>query len=580
MAQGDRERFRRGFAFDTAFGTTPAGLPGWRRRWPLIVALVGSLAATLVVTLTLVGASAAHANGVAMNNGDVLAAVGDGLVKEFSPSGTLLDTLDTGTAATYTTGMCFDSSHNLFVTDFSSDISEFNSGGNLVASTWVSSYPASAESCTMNASNDVFVGSPGEPDVLEYSPSGTLLNTFPVAVDSGGTAGTDWVDLGADQCTLYYTDEGSIIKRFNVCTDTQLPDFATGLPAPCFELRVRPNGEVIVACQSEAVRLSSAGAVLQTYAIPSVGELFSMNLDPDGTTFWTGDDSDGNVFHVNIATGAVLSQFNSSPSTGLYGLAIVGGIVVSQPSLTLAPSTQSVAVGTPGTVTATLDVGGLPASGKTVLFKISGANSGSGSGTTNAGGQATFQYTGTHGGLDTITACYDANANGTCDPGEVTATATINWTGSTTGCTMTSTSNSTAFLSGSQSIHIENGLSSNTATVEHVVLRSLNGAAQFFTLATAAAVACHDNASYGLGSGTTFNTLTLDGTGSYGTSLATASTGYSIHIEIGDWGDSGATDKTVGADKISSFVVTKTSSGTVVWSGNGYLTAGSEEEAG
>lgn len=393
------------------------------RRVTLLVGFLAALGAALLIA----GTPTALANGVALNNGDVLAAIGSGQVKHFDRSGNLLDTLDTTTGATYTTGMCFDASNNLYVTDFSSDISEFNASGNLVNPTFVSAYPGSAESCTFNASGDMFVGAPGVAAINEYSPSGTLLNTFP-ATGGTGTGGTDWVDLESDECTLLYTGEGSEIRSINVCTGTQNPDFADGLPGPCFELRVRPNGEVMVACASEVLRLSSTGTVLQTYTVPGSGELFSMNLDPDGTTFWTGDDTNGEVSHIDIAAGTVLSQFNTTPNTGLFGLSIVGGIVVSVPQLTLAPPTQTQAVGSSATVTATLDVNGTPTSGKTILFSVSGANSASGSGTTNSAGQASFSYSGTHGGDDSVTACYDANNNGICDPGEATATATVTWT--------------------------------------------------------------------------------------------------------------------------------------------------------
>jgi hypothetical protein len=397
------------------------------------------LAAIALSVLGLLAISpAALANGVPLKNGEVLVSVGNGLVKHFDPSGTLLDTLNTTTGSSATTGMCTDTSGNLFVTDFSTlDISEFDPGGNLVAATWVSSYPGkNDESCTPDADNNVYVGGPGSyNNIIEYDPSGTKIGTFPVTVDSSGTFGVDWVDLAANQCDILYTDEGSLIKRFNVCTITQLPDFASGLPAPCYELRIRPNGEVMVACGSEGLRLDSSGTVLQTYTIPGTTQLFALNLDPDGTSFWTGDkgDSSGMIYHVDISTGAILGQFASSPTTaGVGGLYIVGGIVVSQTGLKLAPPTQTQkATVTNATVTAWLHVGATPVAGKQILFSVSGANSASGLATTDATGHATFSYPGTNllGGTDTVTACYDYDNSGTCDSSEETATALVSWIG-------------------------------------------------------------------------------------------------------------------------------------------------------
>jgi hypothetical protein len=376
----------------------------------------------------------AAANGVPLASGDVLASVGNGLVDNYSATGTLQDTLNDGTSATYTTGGCFDSSGDFFVTNFDSDsISEFSPAGNLLNSAWATE-PSTPESCTVDAHNNVYAGGPGSPTIYEYNSSGTQINSFPVEGGSG-TGGTDWVDLEADQCTLLYTGEGSEILSYNVCTQTQNPDFATGLPAPCFELRIRPDGDVMVACASEVLRYSSSGTLLQTYAIPGTGELFSMNLDPDNSTFWTGDDTTGEIYHVNIATGAVISQFNSSPPVGLFGLTLVGAINVAQATLTLSPPTATKTVGTTDTVTATITNPGGSISGQTVNFSVAGANTASGTGVTNASGQATFSYTGTNAGTDTVTATF----------GSATGTASVTWT------SPTSTQISTSLSGGGQS---------------------------------------------------------------------------------------------------------------------------------
>jgi hypothetical protein len=359
----------------------------------------------------------ASANGVPLQTGDVLASVGNGEVDNYSGSGGLNDTLNDGTGATNTTGVCFDTSGDLFVTNFLSDtLSEFSPAGNLVHSTWATE-PSTPESCTVNAQNDVFVGGPGAPVIYEYDPSGTLINSFQVQGGSG-TGGTDWVDLESDDCTLLYTGEGSAILSYNVCTHTQNPDFATGLPGPCFELRIRPNGDVMVACASEVIRLDSAGTQQQTYTIPNTGELFSMNLDPDNSTFWTGDDTTGEVFHVGIGSGNVVSSFNSSPPVGLFGLALVGAINVATPTVTLSPSTQTLNTGQTATVTATITNPGGSIDGQTVNFTVSGANSASGSATTNASGQAQFSYVGTNSGSDAIDATF----------GGATGTASVTWT--------------------------------------------------------------------------------------------------------------------------------------------------------
>src|SRR5579872_698965 len=246
----------------------------WRRAALLTALAVGVLAFLAMAT-------SAHANGVPLNNGDVLVGTGNGTVAHFDHSGNLLDTLDNGTGAFYSTGMCTDSNTNLYVTEFGQEnISVFDVNGNLTHQTFGSAYNSDPESCTVDASNNIYVGeADGSGTVLKFDTSGNLLASYNPAL---GGRGTDWVDLAADQCTLYYTSEDSSVHRFDVCTNTQLPDFASGLPGPCYELRIRPNGEVMVACSTEAVRLDTTGNIIQTYPIPGASVLFALNLDPDG----------------------------------------------------------------------------------------------------------------------------------------------------------------------------------------------------------------------------------------------------------------------------------------------------------
>ncbi len=383
----------------------------------VVITLVLGLLALPIASIALPAlTTTASANGVPLLAGDVLASVGDGEVDNYSPTGTLNDTLNNGTGADFTTGGCFDTSGDFFVTNFDSNsLSEFSPAGNLLQSTWATE-PSVPESCTVNAQNDVFVGGPGAPVIYEYNPSGALIKSFNVQGGSG-TGGTDWVNLEADQCTLLYTGDGSEILSYNVCTQTQNPDFATGLPEPCFELRIRPNGDVMVACASEVIRFNSAGTRQQTYTIPDAGELFSMNLDPDNSTFWTGDDTSGEIYHVSIASGSVINAFNSAPAVGLFGVTLVGAINVALPTVTLSPSTQTLTTEQTATVTAQVTNPGGSIDGQTVNFSVSGANTASGPGTTNASGQTTFSYVGTNPGMDTVTATFSS----------ATGTATVTW---------------------------------------------------------------------------------------------------------------------------------------------------------
>jgi Bacterial Ig-like domain (group 1) len=377
-----------------------------------------ALAAALVLALAL--ASVASANGVALVKGDVLAATGSAQVKNFSPTGVLQDTLTDNTGAEFTTGMCFDSKANLYVTDFETTMSKYDSGGNLLVSPFGEGFASGhPESCTIDAKDHIYVGGPFGASIEELNTSGTLLETFAVE-GAGGTGGTDWIDIAADQCTIFYASEGGEIKRYNVCTHEQLSNFASGLPAPCFALRIRPNKEVLVACASEVLRLNTSGEVVQTYTFPGQSFLFAMNLDPDNETFWTGDINNGQIWRANIATGKVVTEFNSAPSTSLAGLAVVGEIEIAHPTIILSPTTAENEVGTTHTVTATVTEEGAPAAGVEVTFTVTGANPQTGKATTNANGEASFTYKGETAGTDHIVASFVDKESETKTSNEVT----------------------------------------------------------------------------------------------------------------------------------------------------------------
>jgi len=171
----------------------------------------------------------------------------------------------------------------------------------------------------------------GDQDVRRFNTSGTQLNQYNVVT---GPRGSDWVDLGADQSTLFYTSEGGLVRRYNLATSTQLPDFAN-VGGTSYAIRLLPTSGMLVAHTSNVLRLDSSGNVVQTYTIAGGTSLFALNLDPDATTFWTGNiDSTGRIFRVNIATGAVVNAFNTVAGTGgqdLAGIAVFGEITVGQP---------------------------------------------------------------------------------------------------------------------------------------------------------------------------------------------------------------------------------------------------------
>jgi len=259
------------------------------------------------------------AQGNVFTIGDVFVAVGSGRVQWRRPDGTLVATLDT-TRGGFTTGMSFDSSGRLYVTDFSANsVSRFDTSGNLLG-TFGGGY-SSPEMIVFDLAGNAYVGNLGG-FIRKFDANGNFLQQF----NSGRV---DFLDLAADQRTVLFTQEGTAIKRYDVVSDTPLSDFATGLGSRAFALRIRPNGEVLLANGNNILRLDANGNVIQTYDQAGEDNWFALNLDPDGTSFWSADFGTANVYRIDIATGNVLRTFNTGTGgTTVFGLAVFGEITV------------------------------------------------------------------------------------------------------------------------------------------------------------------------------------------------------------------------------------------------------------
>ena len=154
---------------------------------------------------------------------------------------------------------------------------------------------------------------------------------------------------------------------------------------------------------------------------------YGVALDGSGAVYLTGDTGSTNF---PTTTGAFDTTYNSGGDAFVTKLLAVGAPA----HLDLMPVTATNMVGQQHCVTATVtDSAGQPVPGVTVIFSVptaaeTGASPASGSFTTNSAGQATFCYTATLPGVDTITAFADTNNNGQQDVGEPFGVATKIWT--------------------------------------------------------------------------------------------------------------------------------------------------------
>jgi hypothetical protein len=332
------------------------------------VRLIGFVAAATLVAFPLAVRAAPY------TNGDVFASLpmnsystcpsGHGSIAEFTPAGTPVQSRPT--SGSCPTGSVFDTGGNLYVAGAANPptgqtvVDKYDNNFTSVG-VFGSGYNQNPESILWDQSGHAYVGqADGTRRLLKFDTSGAALASYAPAVESRGT---DWIELDADQCTIFYTSEGTHVKRFNVCTNTQLPDFnVVALPgAAAFEVRQRPGGDVLVADSTTVVRLNSAGTQVQSYASPSNNDhtLFALTLDPNGTSFWTADLVTGRVLEFDVATGAV--QHNWTTGTqGVGGLTVRGEITVGGPPASV-PDTSQVAL--------LLGVGGFVIAGRVCLVR-------------------------------------------------------------------------------------------------------------------------------------------------------------------------------------------------------------------
>jgi hypothetical protein len=206
-------------------------LGGIGRRLTLLV--------TLVLVLGCIGtlispAKKAGADTTVYQSGQVFASVGFSQVNIYDPgSGDLINTLTDDTNETYTAGSAFDSSGNFYVTDdLQGDVSEFSPSGQPMGQ--FATGLQNPLSLVFDNQGNLYVGQQTTPYIAEFSPTGQRLPDIgPVQTE---LYGDDWIDLASDECTFYYTTEGTDILRYNKCTNTQEPNFNQvpfGGPAAC-----------------------------------------------------------------------------------------------------------------------------------------------------------------------------------------------------------------------------------------------------------------------------------------------------------------------------------------------------------
>jgi hypothetical protein len=184
-------------------------------------------------------------------------------------------------------------------------------------------------------------------DIKKFDSNGNLVQKYDVDVLSSGIFG---LELGADQCTLYYSSwEGAniadpnrdIIKRYDVCENRQLKDFANLFQDPLYDelrfghqpildFKLMLDGGMIVAHNAFIHHLDSSGKIIKTYNFAKgVGNWIAVALDSDEKSFWAAAQS--HLYKIDIETGEVLQFFDTDPFGSITGTMVYGE---PKPSLT------------------------------------------------------------------------------------------------------------------------------------------------------------------------------------------------------------------------------------------------------
>ena len=287
------------------------------RAWILLIALLVPLSIRL---------PAFH---ISFEPGDVFVSLEPGPVQWRLPDGTLRSVLVptvTGTGE----GMAFDASGNLYVTRWCVD--SMCTTGNAVEMFSVlgqslgrvgREFNCNPHTIVFDEAGSAYIGQAGcRQTILKSVPSDIWDIEYVVAPDNYGVF---WMDLSADGCTMFYTSFGPNVKRFDVCTGIQLPDFnAAALPGGMAQdVRVLPDGGVLVSSGQVIARLDASGVLIRTYEVPGEGALWAgLDLVGDGT-FWAGNYFSSNVYKFNLAAGTVLTSFNAgTPPNTVVGIRV------------------------------------------------------------------------------------------------------------------------------------------------------------------------------------------------------------------------------------------------------------------
>jgi hypothetical protein len=301
-------------------GTRPRHPCPHRRRLRARIALLA--AATLVALIAIPVA----AWGAEWRDGDVFVGLNTGKYNVYANSGTLKETIDTGSGG-FAVDCAFDRSGVLHTTAFSASKLVRFLGPDPHAKLTDVATGTFPESVSFARDGTYLVGHQSNPlSLRKFTGAGTPSGTF-----SPAFAAT-MIDLSADQKTVFYTSQSgggrTQIHRFDIAANADRPDFAVlGGTDLARDLKLLPPGDgsggAIVAQSKVIKRLDGAGRLVKTYDAPGEDSWFGIALDPDGRSFWAQSNTPGSVFRFDIESG-VVDRGPLPSAAGAFGICAAG----------------------------------------------------------------------------------------------------------------------------------------------------------------------------------------------------------------------------------------------------------------
>jgi hypothetical protein len=241
---------------------------------------------------------------------------------------------------------------------------------------------------------------------LKYTGTNAGTDTVRAYADSNDNRRQD-ADEATTLATVEFTAPAAIVElaqntatSLRGSTTTVTATVRTASGAPVYDARVVFAVTGANPQPLQAVRTNASGQATFSYAGGNAGtDTIRAFADPNANNVRDTGEPEGTVTHV-------------------YTPPVAANVTL------LPPSGVSPVGSTPLFHATVRDAAGAPLPGAVVRFVVTGANARSGTATTNSSGVATFQYTGSAAGTDTIVAFADINNNATREANEPMAQAT------------------------------------------------------------------------------------------------------------------------------------------------------------